>query len=48
MFVYDTPPGLAKDVTDKENTQKMASFRRYRPNDPATGTKCLEMIMVTF
>jgi hypothetical protein len=22
VFAYDTPPGLAKDVTDKENPQK--------------------------
>jgi hypothetical protein len=39
VLAHDPPPGVAKDVTDKENTQKASSFCFRWANDPATGTK---------
>jgi hypothetical protein len=39
VFTYDTPSGVPKDVTNKENAQKPSSGRCRLANDPATGTK---------
>jgi hypothetical protein len=39
MFRNNTPSGLAKNVTNKENSQKIASKQASSANDPATSTK---------
>jgi hypothetical protein len=39
MFRNDPASGLAKNVTNKENSQKIASKQGSSANDPATSTK---------
>jgi hypothetical protein len=41
VFAYNSPSGLAEDVTDKENAQKLLLPVGFMTNDPATGTKWL-------
>jgi hypothetical protein len=39
VFADDTSSRLAKNVTNKKNTQKWSSVDGQKANDPATGTK---------